>query len=375
VAGRFLFYSEVLLRGVREEDYALRLEALAEELPLAVAATDASGRVVVWNRTLAAWAGRREGALGRPLLEALGLLAHDPNLDWSSLLEAALRGAPRLELARHPLGERLVRATLGPMVGPGGQVLGAVLSLQDITSGAREEERRRLQTRSDAVAALGAGIAHEIRNPINALSLNLQLLRERIADLPREVIAAKTDAMVAELQRMESLVAHLLEVSRGGEPDRAPESVDEIVAAVVERLDGTAQRLGARLAFRRGSRRLLRVDRARIDRAVHNVVRNALEAAGRGGSVEVTTRDDPHSTVIVVDDDGPGIAPEDRERVFELFFTRKRGSGGTGLGLPLAQRAVESHGGEIEVLARPGGGARFVIHLPHGDGPDAAQGA
>jgi signal transduction histidine kinase len=91
-------------------------------------------------------------------------------------------------------------------------------------------------------------------------------------------------------------------------------------------------------------------------------VRNAIEAAGRGGHVQIVTRDDPHSTVIMVDDDGPGIAPDDRARVFELFWTRKRG--GTGLGLPLAQRAVESHGGEIEVLARPGGGARFVIHLP-----------
>ena len=66
--------------------------------------------------------------------------------------------------------------------------------------------------------------------------------------------------------------------------------------------------------------------------------------------------------MIVVDDDGPGVPPEDRSRVFELFFTRKRG--GTGLGLPLARRAVEDHGGEIEVLARPGGGARFVVHLP-----------
>jgi signal transduction histidine kinase len=111
-----------------------------------------------------------------------------------------------------------------------------------------------------------------------------------------------------------------------------------------------------------GSRRTLDIDRARIDRAVHNIVRNAVEAAGRDGTVQVTTRDDPHSTVIVVDDDGPGIAPEDRARVFELFWTRKKG--GTGIGLPLAQRAVESHGGEIEVLARPGGGARFVIHLP-----------
>lgn len=362
VSSRFLFYSELLLRVLPEEDYALHLEALAEELPLGVAATDVEGRVLVWNRALAAWAGPRERALGQPLLAAFPLLAADANLDWAGLLAAALRGGAHRELARQPLGERLVRATVGPMRGPQARVLGAVLSFQDITSSAREEERRRLQTRSEAITSLGAGIAHEIRNPINALSLNLQLLRERIADLPRETIAAKADAMIAELARMESLVAHLLEVSRGGPPDCAPERIDEIVAAVLERLEGMAQRSGVRLLFRPGSRRVLPVDRARIDRAVHNVVRNALESAGPGGTVEVLTRDDPHSTVIVVDDDGPGIAPEDRRRVFDLFWTTKRG--GTGLGLPLAQRAVESHGGEIEVLERPGGGARFVLHLP-----------
>jgi PAS domain S-box-containing protein len=373
VAARFYYYSELLLQVLPEDAYVRHLEALAEDLPLEIAAVDAHGRVVVWNRALAAWAGPRERALGRPLLQALPLLAEDPHADWPALVAAALAGAPRADLARQPLGERVVRATVGPVRDPAGRVLGAVLSFHDITLGAREEERRRIQTRSEAVTALGAGIAHEIRNPINALSLNLQLLRERIDDLPREQIAAKADAMIAELRRMESLVAHLLEVSRGGPPNLAPERVDEIVAAVLARLEGLAAATGARVSSRPGSRRVLPLDRPRIERAVENLVRNAVEAAGRGGHVEVVTRDDPHSTVVVVDDDGPGIAPEDRARVFELFWTRKRG--GTGLGLPLAQRAVESHGGEIEVLARPGGGARFVVHLPLADEARAAGGA
>ena len=93
---------------------------------------------------------------------------------------------------------------------------------------------------------------------------------------------------------------------------------------------------------------------------MHNVVRNALEAAQ--DRVWITTRDDPHSTVIEVDDDGPGVRPEDRSEVFVVYSTGKRG--GTGLGLPLAREDIRRHGGEIEVLARPGGGARFVIHLP-----------
>jgi signal transduction histidine kinase len=135
-------------------------------------------------------------------------------------------------------------------------------------------------------------------------------------------------------------------------------------------MEGTARAGKVAIRFQPGSRRVLPLDRRLMDRAIHNVVRNAVEAAAPGGHVWISTRDDPHSTVVVVDDDGPGIRPEDRSRIFELFWTRKRG--GTGLGLPLARRAVESHGGELEVLDRPGGGARFVIHLPV-EGPPPAE--
>jgi signal transduction histidine kinase len=174
--------------------------------------------------------------------------------------------------------------------------------------------------------------------------------------------------MIAEMRRVDDLVTHLLEVSRGGPPVREPVRIDELAGRVVDRLAATAQHAGVSLALRRGSRRTLRLDPSRVDRALHNLVRNAIEAAPRGGHVVVTTRDDPHSTVAVVDDDGPGIPAADRSRMFELFYTTKRG--GTGLGLPLARRAIHDHGGEIEVLDRPGGGARFVVHLPIADGVD-----
>jgi signal transduction histidine kinase len=363
VTGRFLFYSEVLLRVLPEGDYALALEGLAEALPLEVAAVDRKGRVVVWNRALATAVRPREQALGRPLLAVFPALGQDRNLDWAAALEDVLAGGPALDLARHPLGDRVVRATLAPIVVPGG-TLGAALAVEDITDRVRSEERRVLDVRSDAVEALGAGLAHEVRNPLNALSLNLQLLRERLDDpaADRKDLAAKADAMIAELRRMDDLVTHLLEVSRRGPPAREPTRIDRVVGDVVERLRGTAEKAGASLRFQPGSARTLAIDPLRIDRAVHNLVRNAIEAVPRGGHVWVVTRDDPHSTVVVVDDDGPGVPPEDRRRVFELFFTRKRG--GTGLGLPLARRAVRDHGGDLEHLDRPGGGSRFVVHLP-----------
>jgi len=376
VPGRFLHYTKVLVRLLPEEDYALYLEALAEALPLEVAATDRSGRVIVWNGALAAVAGPRDEAVGRPLLEALPWLAQDLNLDWNRVIHDVLHGGPARTLARHPMGPRVVRATLAPMRGAAGSLLGCVLALEDITPGARLEEERRNRERVDAVHDLGESLAHEIRNPLNALSLNLQLLRECLddADITRSDIRQRTDKMLSESQRLERLVVHLLEVSRGGALELGRERIDPIVSAVVGRLEGLASSAGCQVGFAPGSARVLQLDRVRMDRAIENVVRNAIEAAAEGGHhVWISTRDDPYSTVIVVDDDGPGIRAEDRSSVFVIYTTGKRG--GTGLGLPLAREDIRRHGGEIEALPRPGGGARFVIYLrPLEDLEDGSSG-
>jgi PAS domain S-box-containing protein len=372
--GRFLFYGEVLLRLLPEHDYALHLEALAEALPLEVAATDARGRVVVWNAALAAVSGPRDQAVGRPLLDAMPALARDANLDWAEVLAEALAGGPVRTFPRQPLARRVVRATVAPMRGRQGVVLGSVFCFEDITLSTRAQEHRRLQARIEAVTALGAGIAHEIRNPLNALGLKLQLLRERLADpaAPAADLIAKADATIAELARIDALVEDLLAVSRGGAPVCEDVHVDDIVDDVLEHLRPAAEARRVRLHVVRGSRRALPLERARIYRALHNIAENAVEAALPGGNVWITSRDDPHSTVVVVDDDGPGVPPEERARVFELFYTRKRG--GSGLGLPHAYRAVTSHGGDLELLERPGGGARFVVHLPLHEGGDVRKG-
>ena len=376
---RFLFYSNVLVQLLPEEDYARYLEALAEDLPIEVVATDPQGRVIVWNRALAAVAGPREEAVGRPLLQALPWLAADLNLSWGELLHEMLAGGVGRVFGRHPLGDRVVRATIGPMRGEEGRILGTVLSFEDITTGAREQEQRRLTERRTALHDLGASLAHELRNPLNALSLNLQVLNEDLAagELSLDRIRDRTARMLEDSKRLEEVVTHLLEVSRSDKLELQSGTVDPVVARVVERLDGLARHNGCVINFEGHSYRRLLLDEARFERAIGNIVRNAIEAAAEGGRrVWVSTRDDPASTVIVVDDDGPGIRAEDRSNVFLIYRTGKRG--GTGLGLPLAREEIRRHGGEIEALPRPGGGARFVVHLPieaagAGERPDVRE--
>jgi signal transduction histidine kinase len=240
-----------------------------------------------------------------------------------------------------------------------------VLSFEDITRGAREAEQRRMRERTEAVHDLGESLAHEIRNPLNALTLNLQLLRECLDDegMSRDDLHRRAEKMLAESKRLELLVTHLLEVSRGGALQLTDAHIDPIVQGIVDRLEGLARTHDCRVTVRAGSTRGLRLDQVRIDRALENVVRNAIEAAAEGGHhVWISTRDDPHSTIVIVEDDGPGISPQDFSQVFVLYSTGKRG--GTGLGLPLAREDVRRHGGEIEAKARHGGGAQFLVYLP-----------
>jgi len=307
VAGPFLYYTEVLIRLMPERDYAVRLEALAEALPLEVVATDAEGRVVVWNEALARVAGPGATRWAAPGRRA-AVPARGPERGLAALLSDVLAGRPGRTLPRHPLGSRVVRATVAPMRGAGRGARRRAL-LRGHHARRAEEERRRLQARSDAVTALGAGIAHEVRNPLNSLLLNLQLLRERLADpgAPRDDLVRKTDATIAEAARMETLVQNLLEVSRGDPRHRGRTGRRR-----------RARRRGPPPRGRPGPDVQVRVrsglppraplERTRIERAVQNIVRNAVEAAPRRPRVDHDPRRS-HSTVVVVDDDGRASAP------------------------------------------------------------------
>ena len=180
---------------------------------------------------------------------------------------------------------------------------------------------------------------------------------------PRADLNRRAEKALSESRRLEQLITHLLQVSRGGALEPAAACVDPIVQGVVDRLEGLASAHGCRVYVTPGSTRVLALDRVRIDRALENVVRNAIEAAAEGGrTVWLSTRDDPHSTVVTIEDDGPGIKPQDLSQVFVLYSTGKRR--GSGLGLPLAREDVRRHGGEIEAKSRHGGGAQFLVYLP-----------
>jgi two-component system sensor histidine kinase HydH len=222
----------------------------------------------------------------------------------------------------------------------------------------RREQAVRAVEQARHLAGLGqmsAVLAHEIRNPLASLKGNAQLLAQTLPDGDRA--RAKADRVVDEAVRLETLSNDLLEFARGGAIHRRDVDpvllVREAVAAVAaDRIDVDA---GA-------APRSWPVDEARLRQVLINLLENAVEMSEQ--RVAVTIAREERDLVITVRDSGPGIAPADLEHVFEPFFTRR--TRGTGLGLAVARRLIDLHGGAIAASNAPGGGAVFTITLPRG---------
>ncbi len=227
------------------------------------------------------------------------------------------------------------------------------------------------------MASLGelvAGIAHEINNPL-AFILGHQDTVERLTraaqgELPADGAAApvlakaldRLNSMRIGLQRIQSLVLNLRKFSRLDEADHqrldVADAIETVLALLAPKLGGIEVR--RRFEARGG----LDGSPALLNQVVMNLVANAADALAGAGVIEVSTADDEHSYRMVIDDSGPGVPPELRDRIFEPFFTTKAIGDGTGLGLAIAYSVVKAHDGEITVGDSPLGGARFTLTLP-----------
>jgi signal transduction histidine kinase/FixJ family two-component response regulator len=212
--------------------------------------------------------------------------------------------------------------------------------------------------------------AHELRTPLTTLQLQLGALTQRVRREPvSPELSDRLERCQRQVRRLGSLVEGLLDVSRlaSGEMTLQPERFDlaELVAEVVERHAAEAQ--GARCEVRLEAAAGLfgRWDRLRVDQAIASLLSNALKF-GSGHRVEVTVARVEGMARLEVKDRGIGIPPEQLERIFQRFerAVSSRSYGGLGLGLYLARRAAESHGGRVWAQVRPGGGATFTLELP-----------
>lgn len=225
------------------------------------------------------------------------------------------------------------------------------------------------------LGTLLAGFAHEVRNPLSTIGLNLQLVLEEFRDseTPRDRRTRKRLATVeAEVRRLQKILEEFLSYARAPEPKLVPVDLNARLRALVDFQEPEVREHGVSLRFYPGADvGEVPVDWDHLQAAIVNLVRNAKEATPAGGEVLVSTvRDGGHVTVRVTDT-GAGMPPEVQARVFDPFFSTKRT--GTGLGLPTVRRVVEEHGGTLTLESEPGKGSQFSLRLPAGRNGEGAE--
>jgi signal transduction histidine kinase len=243
------------------------------------------------------------------------------------------------------------------------------------------EAQAQMDDRLAYVGALAAGLAHEIRNPLNVLSMNLQMLDEEITPLLTDgggETRLYLTALQGEIRRLSTLVNNFLSYARPNQPRFESKDLNLILSETTQLVRPEFEAHG--IALREQLSPFLpqvELDESLIRQALMNILMNATQVLKSGGTVTVTTAVGSQGEVIAtIQDDGPGIKSEDRERVFDVFYSSR--GGGTGLGLPIAARIMEAHGGTIAVESELGEGARFILKLPRrhiGAGAQSGTGA
>lgn len=210
-----------------------------------------------------------------------------------------------------------------------------------------------------ALAQLTAGFAHEVRNPLGAIRGSAEILRDAHPEGDRHRRFA--EVLVEQTERLDAVVDRFMRLARGA-PVRAEAVVlMAVVEEVVEALLEEAQHRGVKVETKESNEQALG-DPGLLRHVVHNLVLNAVQVQAQGGAVRLSIERRGSRCVLIVDDAGPGVPPEDRAALFRPFWSRREG--GTGLGLSISRRIATDHGGTLSVGDGPLGGARFELNLP-----------
>ncbi|MGQ9751404.1 MAG: sensor histidine kinase, partial [Thermoanaerobaculaceae bacterium] len=242
---------------------------------------------------------------------------------------------------------------------------------EDITQQLELEHRLAQQERMAALGRLAAGLAHEVNTPVTGIASYAQLLRELTPpDDPRTTL---TEAIEEQAFRVARIVRNLLELARPSGLERQWVDLAAVAREGWLSLRQEANRLGVTLNCRVPEHLPVKANRVQLELAVHNLLRNALQATPAGGIVEVDAWWEGLQVILEVRDTGPGIPEEVRTRVFEPFVTTRSGQGGTGLGLAITRDIVKAHGGDIQALPNYPNGTVMRVSMPKEGGNHAGS--
>lgn len=312
-----------------------------------------------------------ERFLGRPRRELLGHTVKEiffPESPLGALVLDAFqqrRAIGQREL-ESPNGKR-VQVSLDFIQG-GGEQIGALLTLRDAESVRRIEDEIEMSRRLSASGRITRGVAHEVKNPINAIVLHLQLLQNKLKQVDPDT-RRHMDIIDSEIHRLDRVVQILVDFTRPRELRLEEIDLRTLLEDVVTLATPEAGQRGVTITSDLPQQSLgIRADSDFMKQAILNVVINGVQAMPNGGKLSISARRDEDDVITEIRDQGAGIPPEVQEKIFELYFTTKKG--GSGIGLAQTYQVLQWHYGSVDFESVQGQGTTFRLTLPLSENRD-----
>lgn len=373
----------VVQRLARERSF---LETLFNTIEDGVLVVDEKGRIIYFNQAVSrilTW--HEDIAEGQPITRYL------PELNWNELFKS--RSGQRV--VRHEFeisypSAKFFRLYVAPLDGEGAGGSGVALILHDATEQRQKTFEAIESERLHSLTLLAASVAHEIGNPLNALHIHLQLMTRAMKKLRQTVgedeprfsqrnraqnvsandheenldrIEKYLDVAKGEISRLDYIITQFLQAIRPTQPKLVMASLNDVVREAIELLRPELENRGLNVRENLSTRLPASpIDSGQIQQALVNLIKNALQAMTKGGTLTLATGENSDGVWVSVTDTGGGIPQEQLNQIFEPFFTTKKK--GTGLGLMIVQRIVREHGGRMELESNVGQGTMFRIWLP-----------
>jgi signal transduction histidine kinase len=284
-----------------------------------------------------------DGKLGTVVLDAFALHQSVPQR------EIELETGQRVQIALDFISER-------------GERIGALLTMRDAESVRRIEDEIELSHRLASIGRLTSGVAHEVKNPINAIVVHLELLREKMREAQPDT-RRHMDIISNEIHRLDRVVQTLIDFNRPVELRLKTTDLRRVLEEVTQLAAPEAEQNGVSIVTQLGSEPLpVLIDYDLVKQALDNVVLNGVQAMTEGGALRITARRDDQAAAVEVQDAGPGIPLEIRDKIFNLYFTTKKT--GSGIGLAMTYRVLQMHHGSLDFETELGRGSTFRLCLP-----------